>query len=135
MRISVDTTALEIEAQKRLAGVIGLVPRGLARRIGGHDLDVDGQQLDPHLALILAIERRLHGAHLEAAVDERRAGMRKASVIAAGSPIPVGDVRDLEIDGADGPLRARHYAPSDPVGKPLLVFFHGGGWVVGDLDT
>ena len=135
MRISIDTTAVEIAAQQRLARVLDALPRSVASRIGGHDLDVDGQVLDPHLALILALERRLHGADREAAVDERRAGMRKASAIAAGAPIAVGGVRDLEVDGAEGSLHARHYAPAEPPGKPLLVFFHGGGWVVGDLDT
>jgi acetyl esterase len=135
VRISIDTTALEIATQRRLAGVLDALPSSVASRLGGHDLDVDGQVLDPHLALILALERRLHGAHKEAGIEERRAGMRKASAIAAGTPIPVGSTRDLVVDGADGPLDARHYAPDEPDGKPLLVFFHGGGWVVGDVDT
>ena len=135
MKIALDTTAVEIAAQQRLARLLDALPSGIASRIGGHDLDVDGQVLDPHLALILALERRLHGADREAGVEERRAGMRKASAIAAGTPVPVGATRDLEVDGAVGPLRARHYAPTQPDGKPLLVFFHGGGWVVGDVDT
>jgi len=54
----------------------------------------------------------------------------------AGPTIPVGRVRELTVDGATGPLRARHYAPPESGGPhPLLVFLHGGGWVVGDLDT
>jgi len=135
VRFSVDTTAVEIAAQQRLARLLDAVPTSIASRIGGHDLDVAGQVLDPHLSLILALERRLHGAHREADVEERRAGMRKASAIAAGTPVKVGTTRDLEVDGSEGPLDARHYAPVEPDGKPLLVFFHGGGWVVGDLDT
>ncbi len=135
MRFSIDTTALEIGAQRRLAALLELVPASLAGRLGGHGLDADGQVLDPHLALILALERRLHGAHLDADPESRRAGMRKASLVAAGTPVAVGHVHDLEVDGADGPLRARHYAPALPDGKPLLVFFHGGGWVVGDLES
>ena len=69
----------------------------------------------------------------------------------------VGAVRDLDVDGATGPLRARHYTPmSTPKGStynssdrgatlsdrratlsgsPLTVFLHGGGFVIGDLDT
>src|SRR4051795_7374681 len=62
--------------------------------------------------------------------------MRSQAVVAGGLPLPVGDVRDLTVDGATGPLRARHYTPAEPGGPhPLLVFFHGGGWVIGDLDT
>jgi acetyl esterase len=48
-------------------------------------------------------------------------------------------VRDLTVAGAAGPLLARHYTPRDPVGaeglRPLLVFFHGGGFVIGDIET
>ena len=41
---------------------------------------------------------------------------------------------ELTVRGADGQLGARLYVPRD-AGRGLLVFFHGGGWVVGDLDT
>jgi acetyl esterase len=47
------------------------------------------------------------------------------------------EVRDLAVAGAAGPLRARLYVPEEAARKdgPVLLFFHGGGWVVGDLDT
>jgi acetyl esterase len=43
-------------------------------------------------------------------------------------------VTDLTVRGADGQLGARLYVPRD-AGRGLLVFLHGGGWVVGDLGT
>ena len=49
-------------------------------------------------------------------------------------PPPVSTVEDIEVKGAAGPLAARAYRVSS--GKtPTVVFFHGGGWVAGDLDT
>lgn len=45
--------------------------------------------------------------------------------------------RDITIDGAAGPLQARIYSP-DLNGtdlKPLIVYFHGGGFVIADLDV
>jgi acetyl esterase len=45
--------------------------------------------------------------------------------------------RDITIDGAAGPLQARIYSPnldSDDL-KPLVVYFHGGGFVIADLDV
>ncbi len=45
-------------------------------------------------------------------------------------------VRDLQVDGAAGPLQARLYdaTPGHP-GEPIILYFHGGGWVTGNLDT
>jgi acetyl esterase len=50
----------------------------------------------------------------------------------------VGEVRDLEVGGAGGRLRARLYTPATPRpegGRRLLVYFHGGGFVIGDIET
>ena len=50
-------------------------------------------------------------------------------------PAPeVSEVRDLNADGKGGPIALRVYRPAVGV-LPAFVFFHGGGWVVGDLDT
>lgn len=51
-------------------------------------------------------------------------------------PGPVKAVEDLAFDGPGGTLAVRVYRPhSAHAVLPALVFFHGGGWVVGDLDT
>lgn len=43
---------------------------------------------------------------------------------------------DLEVPGAAGPIAARRYVPPAPHGsRGLLVFFHGGGFVLGDLES
>jgi acetyl esterase len=50
-------------------------------------------------------------------------------------PVPnLLDVRDLKADGKGGPIPLRLYRPAEGV-LPAFVFFHGGGWVVGDLET
>jgi acetyl esterase len=134
MRFSLDDAQAAV--QHRLGRAIDLVPPGIASRVTGGPTVVDGQVLDPQLALVRAAEARLYRESDDVTPDERRAAMRLSSRAAAGRPITVGSVRDLTVDGATGPLRARLYAPR--VGgdaRPLVVFFHGGGWVVGDLDT
>lgn len=48
------------------------------------------------------------------------------------------DVRfeDRTVDGPDGPIPVRLYWPPEvSIAPPIVLFFHGGGWVVGDLDT
>jgi len=58
---------------------------------------------------------------------------------ASTPPAPqIGGVRDLVTDGAVGSIPLRVYRPagvSDSQRLPALVFFHGGGWVIGDLET
>jgi acetyl esterase len=53
---------------------------------------------------------------------------------AAVPPPPVASAIDIEVKGAAGRLGARVYRVSDKQ-SPTVVFFHGGGWVAGDLDT
>ncbi|MCW2990350.1 MAG: alpha/beta hydrolase family protein [Solirubrobacterales bacterium] len=55
-------------------------------------------------------------------------------------PPPIGHVEDRTVPGADGEVGARAYWPvgrDGPEGEalPLIVFFHGGGFVLCDLDT
>eukprot|EP01035_Chromulina_nebulosa_P034429 gene34429-46193_t len=46
------------------------------------------------------------------------------------------DVRNLDVAGGSGPLKARLYKPQGATGTgPGLVYFHGGGFVIGNLDT
>ena len=49
-------------------------------------------------------------------------------------PPPVESANDIEVKGAAGPLAARVYRVSRET-SPTVVFFHGGGWVAGDLET
>ena len=49
-------------------------------------------------------------------------------------PPPVASATDTQVKGAAGRLAARVYCMSDER-APTVVFFHGGGWVAGDLET
>ncbi|MGE0387607.1 MAG: alpha/beta hydrolase [Gammaproteobacteria bacterium] len=48
---------------------------------------------------------------------------------------PVGAVMDRSIAGPGGELPVRIYVPQGQGPFPVLVYFHGGGWVICDLDT
>lgn len=54
------------------------------------------------------------------------------SVMAADIVLPT---RDFTIPGPDCPLPVRHYRPDIEGPAPLLVFFHGGGFAVGDIES
>lgn len=70
--------------------------------------------------------------------SEAREGMRKSREILQPDPPAMSDVRDLTCPGMAGPIKLRLYRPATAKPTdvlPVLVFYHGGGWVIGDLDT
>ena len=50
-------------------------------------------------------------------------------------PMPISETRDVAIPGPGGPIPARLYRSATTGALPVLVFFHGGGWVVGNIDS
>ena len=69
-------------------------------------------------------------------LDSERRRFVNETVAIEGPPERVYDVRDLTIPGPAGPLAARLYSPPPAEGGlALLVHYHGGGHVVGDLDS
>lgn len=48
---------------------------------------------------------------------------------------PIGEIVDGTLTGADGPLPYRVYRPATPGPHPVVVYFHGGGWVLGDEQS
>jgi cation diffusion facilitator CzcD-associated flavoprotein CzcO/acetyl esterase/lipase len=67
-------------------------------------------------------------------VPEARARME---LLANGRPPgpDVGEVSDATLPGPAGPLPYRRYTPATPGPHPIVIYFHGGGWVLGDLDS
>lgn len=89
--------------------------------------------LDPALAAYLA---RIPPSDIARLTPQMFRGVLRAAALAR--PVetrpPVARVDTLQVSGAAGPLAARLYRPGDGP-RPTLVFFHGGGWVAGDLET
>ena len=114
-----------------LKAVLGL-PEPVQRRLVGRPVIKDGQTLSTDTQLMLALQKlaREPGAETLPIPEGRLAILRQAA--AAGGAQKIGAVRDLPI----GDLGGRLYVPTDaPPSGPLLVFFHGGGWIYGDLDS
>lgn len=114
-----------------------LPPAAQVRLSGSPPIEVDGHRLEPEVQLILAMmERQGEPPADQLTVAAARERSRRQSIAFAGPTVTVGAVRDLSVDGATGPLRARLYSPDEPDGPhPLIVFLHGGGFMFGDLDT
>lgn len=69
-------------------------------------------------------------------VEIEEARRRMHAGFTSGEPEPIASVRDLRVAGPGGGLGLRLYTPvAEAVVLPCLLFFHGGGWTVNDLDT
>jgi acetyl esterase len=71
----------------------------------------------------------------EVPVDEFRASLNALHLEWEGATEPVAKVENRTIPVAGAELPVRIYTPAESGPLPILVYFHGGGWVIGDLDT
>jgi acetyl esterase len=96
--------------------------------------------LDPDAETVLEMIRLSGRPPYEAvgAVEARRL-FRAAREVLAAEPAPVAQVRDLAAPRPDGgaiPLRLyRGAGTAASANLPVLVYFHGGGWVIGDIES
>jgi acetyl esterase/lipase len=122
-----------------LRAACGLSP-GVQRLLFGRPPRLDGQQLVPDIWVLLRLAELVGNHSLTAGGGDPgqiRAEGRLEAAIAAGPPISTVRVEGLQLPAPAGKLRARLYLPGGVSAPkpPLLVYFHGGGWVIGDLDT
>ena len=89
--------------------------------------------LDPVIAQIIPL-LPLRDPETMTPQSARDALRALAAARAAIPPPPVMSANDTTVQGAAGPLAARVYRNTDG-NAPTVVFFHGGGWVAGDLET
>jgi acetyl esterase len=89
--------------------------------------------LDPVIAQIIPL-LPLRDPEIMTPQSAREALRALAAARAAIPPPPVASVEDRRLKGASGPIAARVYRVSRER-SPTVVFFHGGGWVAGDLET
>ncbi len=88
--------------------------------------------LEPYVNAVRA-EPATHPSLLSA--DERRAAYRDLALANRGEPQSVASVREVALVLEGRTLGARLYVPLEDERKAVVVYFHGGGFVVGDLDT
>jgi acetyl esterase len=111
----------------------------LLRRLAGKPKRIDGLTLSVQTQLMLRMQRLAmeRGAETLPIAHGRKALVRQAVMV--GGHHPIGEVEDRTVRGATGPLDARLYIPKALVDSggddPLLVFYHGGGMIYGDLES
>lgn len=138
------TTEIPSAAQALVArGLLGL-PDPVLRLLAGRAVIIDGQRLHPEVQVGLKLLSLGADEPLDRLpVAQARTRVSDKARTFQGRPIQVSRVEERMVAGADGALSARLYVPDRAAGVAgnsagmdgLLVYFHGGGFVVGDLDT
>jgi acetyl esterase len=90
--------------------------------------------IDPKLAAMLAAAPPWPGVRTFT-VPALREAVRAGSTAFPPLAVPLASVNDRTLPGPGGELPIRVYTPVGSGLFPVVVFFHGGGWVTGDLDT
>jgi len=94
--------------------------------------------LDPHLTGVLQMMATSGARPIAQGTPEQgRAGYLAltAGTLTPEQRVPVASVQDTTVPGGAGPIPARVYRPQATGIFPTVVFFHGGGYVIGNLDT
>ena len=94
--------------------------------------------LDPDAETLLAMIRAAGRAPMETlSPDEARRQLSAGRAVTQPDPQDVAEVRDLSCPGPHGAIPLRVYRPMGTAAAdvlPVLVYYHGGGWLLGDLD-
>jgi acetyl esterase/lipase len=94
--------------------------------------------LDPHVKRFLDMSAAGGAPDMSRlAPDDMRAAFEQLASAVACSDVPIGTVEEHTLSGAQGRLPIRIYTPlgDGPDRRPALIYFHGGGFVFGSLDT
>ena len=111
------------------------LPKPLLKLAGAPKIR-DSDILDPDVAMSLKIVGLIQGKeYWEVSIEEARKIIDDKVFLAAGRPAEVGSVTEYDVRG----VRVRHYRPSGHTSPnaplPTVVYFHGGGWTLGFLDS
>ncbi len=120
--------------ERALAALLPRLPDGLVAALAGPPLLIRGRRLDPRLALV-AKGTKGQTPHHRMTPVEARVAAKAAILLAGGAPRAMAEIDHRAVSGAAGLLPARLYRPLGiDAPRPLVLYFHQGGYVIGDLD-
>ena len=125
------------ELQGKATNLALRVPISWVNILAGAPVTVDGRTLDGRTQWLLQLLARSGQPPIEqTSVMEARSGYDAFMLEMGGRAAPIGEMVDRTIAGPAGRLRIRIYRPAGTVARllPAILYFHGGGWVMGSLE-
>jgi acetyl esterase len=126
---------MRLAVQRRaFSGLMGLPPVVL-RRLVGREIRVEGRSPDLHVQVMLRLAALDRRERLRLPIAQQRREMEALAPLGGGPPRDV-VVEERDFSLGDRRIGARVYRPRGAWGPlPIVVYFHGGGWVVGSLRS
>lgn len=125
------------EIQGKVANLALRMPISWVNILAGPPIGVDGRTLDGRAQWFLKLlsysgQPAMHTMSVAEAREDYDAFMK----MLGGHPAPVSSILDRTLPGPAGPMRIRIYRPAGSVARllPTILYFHGGGWVIGSLE-
>ena len=91
--------------------------------------------IDPQAEAFLSKIQAMDGEPFELMGAESARSAVEADAALLDAPLPMKAVQDLSVPGPGGVIPVRCYHPDGEAPLPALVYFHGGGWVLGNIPT
>ncbi len=111
--MSPSGSALRDQVDRAVLRTAGSLPPAVLRVLSGSTVVVDGQELHPEVRLALRLlELGGEPAYEKLSVAEARNEVEREATLFGGPPVPVGEVRDIQVPGPGGDLRTRFYRPA-----------------------
>ncbi|GAA2333240.1 alpha/beta hydrolase [Saccharopolyspora halophila] len=128
--------AIEQKLQSAVLRGVFALPAPLRRVLAGSAIRLDDQELALDAQLLLKLQKLSGQEGLAASTPEAARTAMSDAPTSGGPQLPGVVVAERTIPAEHGTLPARLYRPRELTETgPLMVFLHGGGWVIGDIDT
>jgi acetyl esterase len=107
------------------------------RLLAGQEIRRGDRTMDPKAQIVGEFAKSIRVPGYFPPLPELRQQLRTMVALMDEPAPPVARISDVTIPGPAGVIRARVYDPAPGAGapRPLVAYFHGGGWVQGDLET
>jgi acetyl esterase/lipase len=107
------------------------------RFLDGHRISRGGRTMDPKAQIVGEFVKAIRVPGYFPPLPELRQQLRTMVSLMDEPAPPLSRIEDIRIPGPAGDIAARLYDGSDARGpaRPVVAYFHGGGWVQGDLET